>query len=380
MLAGPSVTILSKLTVSDFRPSGFDYMRLILSLGVVVSHSVLYCYGDPAAYEFWASPARPFLKWLVPMFFVLSGFLVAGSLERSGSVVSYMGLRAIRIFPALAALVAVTALVIGPVVTVLPLSDYFSDTKFTRYLMSAYGHMGFTLPGVFGDLPYPSNVNSQLWTIPYELKAYIILGLLMFLGVAKRGYLALLAAVALLGRDLYLKISSGSNFEAMMSTGGEFLMPFFLCGAWLYFYRDRVPHHFALFALSVVLSVVLLCYVRGGEYFAILPTAYVTVYLGVLNPPRSVVSAMGDYSYAVYLWGAVIQQTVVFAFPDLREWYWNLLISVPLCLMAGWLSWVAVERPAMGLRVYLKAFDRWWLASKAMIAIRLMGRVKHQAD
>ncbi|GGZ30624.1 acyltransferase family protein [Asticcacaulis endophyticus] len=360
-------TLSKVLSEADNRPSGFDYMRLILSVGVLVSHSVLYNYGDPAGFAFWDSPARPFLKWLVPMFFALSGFLVAGSLDRSKSAISYMGLRAIRIFPALAGLVIVTAFVIGPMTTSLPLQAYFKDSEFTRYLMGVFGHLGFTLPGVFTDLPYPNNVNSQLWTIPYEIKAYFILGVLMVLGVSKRGYLALLAAVALLGRDLFRKFSEGSTFEAPMSTGGEFLMPLFLCGAGLYFYRAWVPHNLPLFVLSAALSVVFLGYVKGGEYIAVLPTAYVTVYLGTLNPKRTGVSAMGDYSYAIYLWGGVIQQAVVFAFPEHREWYWNLLIATPICLMISWLSWMLVERPAMTLRRPLAAIEGFLLGVCAQV-------------
>ena len=36
----------------------------------------------------------------VDVFFVLSGFLIAGSLERCGSLISFLGLRALRIVPA----------------------------------------------------------------------------------------------------------------------------------------------------------------------------------------------------------------------------------------------------------------------------------------
>jgi peptidoglycan/LPS O-acetylase OafA/YrhL len=55
------------------------------------------------------------------MFFALSGFLVAGSPERSKTLLTFLGLRAIRIYPALGVEVVLSALLIGTAVTTLPL-------------------------------------------------------------------------------------------------------------------------------------------------------------------------------------------------------------------------------------------------------------------
>ena len=49
--------------------------------------------------------------------FALSGYLVAGSLERSKTILTFIGLRVIRIYPALAVKVALSALLIGTAVT-----------------------------------------------------------------------------------------------------------------------------------------------------------------------------------------------------------------------------------------------------------------------
>lgn len=67
------------------------------------------------------------------MFFALSGFLVAASFERTKTLGMFYGLRAIRIYPALAFDTIVSALILGPLFTGLPLSSYFSDPLFLRY-------------------------------------------------------------------------------------------------------------------------------------------------------------------------------------------------------------------------------------------------------
>jgi hypothetical protein len=90
-------TLATRLTETKNRPSGFDYMRLILALGVIWSHSRLLTNDWGNISPFFAHISAPFIAFLLPMFFALSGFLVAGSLERSNTLVTFLGLRVFRI-------------------------------------------------------------------------------------------------------------------------------------------------------------------------------------------------------------------------------------------------------------------------------------------
>jgi peptidoglycan/LPS O-acetylase OafA/YrhL len=98
------------------------------------------------------------------MFFALSGFLVTGSAIRTRSVRTFLTFRFLRIFPALATEVTLSAVILGPLLTTLPLKDYVSDhhfwnisetssavsasrcrgclrtTRFTAWLISTSGH------------------------------------------------------------------------------------------------------------------------------------------------------------------------------------------------------------------------------------------------
>jgi peptidoglycan/LPS O-acetylase OafA/YrhL len=125
----PAQTIGQRIEETGGRPSGFDYMRLILAVLVVCWHSAITAYGVAVQTEFGSGPARPII---------------------------------------------VTALVIGPLLTTLPSRDYFVSHDFLKYFSNALGHPHFTLAGVFESNP-SHKVNGQMWTVPFELECYVIL-------------------------------------------------------------------------------------------------------------------------------------------------------------------------------------------------------------
>ncbi|MEO8297508.1 MAG: acyltransferase family protein [Burkholderiales bacterium] len=94
--------------------TGFDYLRIGLSLAVLAWHSYGYTHGIEAS----SVLADKWAAWLtlpvLPMFFALSGFLVTSSLERTGNIGIFMWHRAVRIVPALAVEVFLSALILGP--------------------------------------------------------------------------------------------------------------------------------------------------------------------------------------------------------------------------------------------------------------------------
>lgn len=77
------------------------------------------------------------------MFFALSGFLVIGSLERSKTLVTFLGLRAFRIVPTLKVDVVLAALIIGPIVTTLDFKEYFTEIGFRSYFLNILGDIQF---------------------------------------------------------------------------------------------------------------------------------------------------------------------------------------------------------------------------------------------
>ena len=341
------------------RTTGFDYLRLGLAIAVLCSHSIDVSYGVNFTVKFENGPIRPVIALLLPMFFALSGFLVAGSLERCKSLVSFMGLRGIRLVPALAFETVLAALILGPLLTSLPLAAYFSDSLLARYFHNIFGDIQYVLPGLFEHNPWARTVNAQLWTLPYELICYLTLAALTLFGVHRRRRLFALAVLAL---NLILTIQYALNaisagWNASPVAPGLSLVLAFLYGITAYLYRDKIPHSPRLGIAAGAVAAAFLVN-SATDYLAALPAAYFTVWLGLMRPGPSLLTRHGDYSYGIFLFGFPIQQTMTQILgPRFHEWYWNIAAALPLTILFAAISWHVVEKPALALRGPLRRLE-----------------------
>lgn len=347
------------------RTTGFDYLRLGLATAVLGVHSIDVSYGPGFATDFENGPIRPFIALILPMFFALSGFLVAGSLERCRSLVSFVGLRLIRLAPALAFETVLAALILGPLLTRLPLAAYFSDSLLARYFLNIVGDIQYLLPGLFDSNPWARTVNAQLWTLPYELICYTALATLALFGVHRhrRAFALVVVAANLILIAHYVVSATSAGWNAQPVAPGPALVLAFLYGITFYLYRDRIPHSSRLGAAAAALALALLIH-PATDYLAPLPAAYVTVWLGLMRPRPSVLTEHGDYSYGIFLFGFPIQQamTQLMGSP-FQEWYWNIAAALPPTILFAMISWHAVEKPTLALRHPLKRLEDRMLTS-----------------
>jgi peptidoglycan/LPS O-acetylase OafA/YrhL len=334
-------TIATRLEQTGGRSSGFDYLRIGLSVSVISWHTIIVSYGVDAEAHFWTGPLRPLLYFILPSFFALSGFLVAGSLFRN-RIPAFLTLRALRIFPALFCEVLISALIIGPALTAFSLHDYFSDPKFYSYFFNVIGRIHYHLPGLFLDNPFPDNVNLQLWTIPYELECYIAITALAIFGIARSPRLFALAFVLLMVWLSAAAWMSSSPSSVDGGPSGRVCLLSFLGGVLLYVWRDRAPYSGFLAALVGVFLWTTLSF-RATEYLAALPIAYTTIWLGLQDPKKLFFIAGADYSYGMYLYGFPMQQSVAHLLPQYRIWYVNLILSLIASGIAAYISWNFVE-------------------------------------
>jgi peptidoglycan/LPS O-acetylase OafA/YrhL len=376
------VTLGQRLEITGGRPSGFDYLRIALACSVIVTHSVGITYGNDFAVKFFSIPGVHALSMIIlPMFFSLSGFLVAGSAARARSLIGFLGLRAIRIYPALMVEVTLSAFILGPFFTNLPLGQYFTDPVFFRYLVNVTGHISFYLPGVFHLNPSPDLVNYQLWTVPFELYCYASISVLMLIGATKRPTLFLILSCALtavaFARHLHSHWQDPFIPDFAGHISGSLLVCSFLFGVSAFLFADKLPWSKSWGILSAILTIVLLS-IPLGEYLAVITAAYLTVYLGLMNPEKRGILRGADYSYGVYLYGWPVQQALVAAFPWSRIWWVNMILALILSGAFAALSWHFIEKPALAGRKPLKAFEEKWLAAKrhrfAQSALSLLAR------
>ncbi len=362
-------TITDRLVLTRNRPAGFDWLRIGLAASIVGWHSIVTSYGWDVQGTYWASPAwRPPIAAILGMFFALSGFLVAGSLERCRTMVSFAGLRIIRIFPALVVEVLLSALILGPLLTHDTLRQYFADPHLWHYFANTLGIIHYVLPGVFTANPYPEIINAQLWTVPYELHCYEVLILISALGLYRRKTFLILTLVAfaafLLSRECF------ANCGPRLALQGRELVFCFLLGVALFRFRDRVAWSGWLGALSAAAAVAFML-LPGGDSLVPIPLAYLTVYLGLLNPPRVKLLFSGDYSYGLYLYGFPIQQAIASTGPWARHWYVSLAVAFPLTVAVAAASWWFIEKPVLRHKAALLWLEGKFLAASGAVRSRL---------
>lgn len=332
-------------------------MRLLLATGVIVQHTINVSYGQSTAEALFHSPARAMFGLIVPMFFSLSGFLVAGSLERNRTLFSFLGLRGLRLLPALMFEVTLSALVLGLAFTDLTLREYFSDSEFRNYFWNIVGHIHYQLPGVFLNNPAPRIVNGQLWTIPAELKCYLLLGALSFVGVMGRRWLT--GWIVLLTQLVLAVLATQYSVEDPTLVSPYVLVGCFMVGVCAFRLRDQILLS-GFVALLATAAAFLLLLIPRGDWFLPIPTTYMTLYLGTLNPREHSFLLSGDYSYGLYLYGFPIQQAVA-THSWTHQWWINFILAYPLAFSLAILSWWMVEKPAMNLKSVMYRVEAYLL-------------------
>lgn len=366
---------------------GFDLLRLGLALGILLAHSssimghsgttawlTSLIFGSGAHHAAPVTGATPlvppaaaaakqiattsvglhgftgpFVRALVPMFFALSGFLVTGSAFRTRNLVRFLGLRVLRIVPALFVEVLLSAIIIGTIFTTLPLGQYFSHPMFWAYFLNIVGDIHFFLPGVFGP---GQAVNANLWTLPFELECYGVMSVLMVVGLLQKRLIFTLLFLVVTAGLIVANVGYGYNAD-MNTYGGRVLVYYFTCGVLIYLWRDRIPFHPALFVGALAISYLLLRY-PNTAFFTPLFLTYATVFIGLMNLPQSKLLKSGDYSYGVYLYSFPVTRSLVAILgKDGLNFAAMVVLAATLTFLFAIFSWHAVEKHFLKLKRYI---------------------------
>lgn len=346
-------TVMAVMDRNRGSGPGFDWVRIGLSLSVILLHSFHTSYG----YRPWASlsngPSGPLFAGVLPMFFGLSGFLVAGSALRTRNLKVFLSFRVLRIMPALVTEVTLSALVLGTLMTTYSLRDYFSDPRFFTYFGNIIGWVHFYLPGVFEGNPRPGIVNQNLWTLHPELISYAVMAALMVSSVVYNKKMLTMVWAAATVVLFIVNIYTGM-FEPHGVYPGKILVYFFVTGIVAFHWREHIVLNGKLAILSIVVAYILYWY-PNTTFFIQFPLIYLMLWLGMQAFPRINWLQRGDYSYGLYLYAYPVQQTLVMTFLWSREWYINFAMTVPITLGIAMLSWHYVEKPALALKRYVHA-------------------------
>ena len=351
-------TPLTLAEAAQGHDNNLNLLRVVAAMLVLVSHSVTIATGR--------ADLEPGREWMglslgdvaVDIFFVVSGFLVTGSLVRSNSLAKYAAARGLRIVPGLWVALLFTVLVVAFGFSALPASQVLSDPQTWRYLARnalIVGNVDFNLPGAFEGNPFPHNVNASLWTLPVEVWMYIVLAaewwlagrFLRRLGPAGLTRVLLATAVVLMAGALGLALAGHPSNSTRHAAE-------FFAAAWMYAVRDRIPLRLgaACVAAAVVLGAAMVSHGAFEiAYRLLLP--YIVLYIAYV--PAGLIrqyNRIGDFSYGVYIYAFPFQQITAALFPGISSW--NLFfVSASMTTIAAILSWYLVESPSLELRARL---------------------------
>jgi peptidoglycan/LPS O-acetylase OafA/YrhL len=341
------------MVLKDFestKNNNFTLVRLLFAWAVLFGHSFPLTANGSDPLSMLMLPYAWIGSIAVGGFFAISGYLVTASFVQRGAS-AFVASRALRLYPAIIAYCVVAVLIIGPIGSDVRLADYFSADPWSYFRNVPLWTWNYNLPHVFTHNPFGGGTNGSTWTLPVELRCYLLVLFLGFFGVLDS---RLRATIALLGMLFLLNF----DYAALPVFGKEphFAEPlnYFLWGALLWVNRSLVP-------MSWWLAGVLLACIPVSiklQYFGLFCpfcVAYVTYMVAYRTPHIDLDKKLGDISYGVYIYAWPIQQLVYR--PGQSAWL-NTAIATVIIVPLALLSWRFVEKPALKLRKKLSFVPR----------------------
>ena len=323
--------------------NNFDMIRLFAAVNVMALHVAGHLGRDISVLH---DVLDPFPG--VPIFFVVSGFLISRSWERFPDWRQYLKNRALRIYPAL--WVCLVLSVVSVVAT-----GYVIDAPRSTLLVWVVGQLTFGqfITPAFMQGYGAGILNGSLWTIPIELQFYLLLPLLL----SWRPLVWLAAGASLVAyatvRDASLTLPGGLVMPMQVTLLPNFYM--FALGILLARYFERLQRYLigrAHWWLLGYAAAAIVGYSLGARVGTNAPNPLLMVLLGALViscaytlPELGQRLLRGqDISYGIYIYHMVVTNFLIETHVDS---FW---LAVLLTVLLAIASWYAIERPALSLK------------------------------
>lgn len=332
------------------RDNNLNLIRIVAASAVLVSHAYAVTTGNDMSEPLRASTGLSLGQFAVAIFFGMSGLLIARSFDRRQTIAHFVSARFLRLWPALAVVLLLTAFALGVVMTSLTVGEYLRSAQTLTYVprnLSLALRNDF-LPGVFVGNPVPNSTNAPLWSLFYEVACYSSVVALGYLGGLRKVWLfGIFLALVISGHAWSVLASPVEGLAYRLDVMGFVGFPFAL-GMAAYVWRDRLPLGPVGIAL-VWVSVALLLNTAWLGSAIMLALVYTSLWLAFV--PKGAVLAynrLGDFSYGVYIFAYPAQQTLVALWPGHGP-AMNMAASGTITLILAIASWHLVEKRALAL-------------------------------
>ena len=330
---------------ADLRHEGnsFTALRWFLASAVMVSHAWDLTQPQRGIDPTVALLSFPISHLAVLLFFTLSGFLVTGSLFKRG-VIPFLQARALRLLPGLWVMLLVVPPLLWLAFGTIDWATFAGSPETWRFLLRNAALLGkaYHLPGLFETHPLPSLVNGSLWTIPHEVRCYLVLAALAAVGLTQPRWLCTLVISAGLLVHMLLPGTTVDWFD-----GSRWLAFSFFIGVLAWLWRDILPLSWPLAVACVAVALLLPPGTFGKETLLQTAFAYLALLIAFRIPEswKAMSARMPDYSYGIYIYAFPAQQAALAmgATTPLA----NLGLAFAMTLPMAALSWHLVEKPAL---------------------------------
>lgn len=326
-------------TILRKENNNLDIFRLVAAIMVIYGHAYALLptegqqdiVGRLLVFDYSGSLA-------VKIFFFLSGLVVTNSLIEKKDVRQFLISRFFRIWPALTVTLAAMAFIFGPLLSSHTPLEYFSNTAvYDYFLRGVVMDLHYDLPGVFQNNALKA-ANGSLWSIPFEIYAYIALVAIFLLGAIHSRHLSLVLFLAILIDPL---ISNKLIFTWLPRNPEiTLLAPCFAAGSLFILLKDKVEINFRGLAGTWILYYLFKTSLYNFYFF------YFAIFYSILFiSSRKIMVQFKpavDISYGLYLWGWPAQQVMAQYFPE-HGIRFNQISSATIAALLGYLSWHLIE-------------------------------------
>lgn len=321
----------------------FDFIRLILAAGVFIYHAVVIGAFTPFG------EAERVLAFLaeasIEGFFIVSGLLVAGSLDRSSGLADYAGKRVRRLYPAYAVVIFVPAAI--------SLFLTWDVAGVGSYLAANLVFLNFLapdLPGLFADNRFTA-VNGALWTLKIEVMFYLVLPLiLMGLNRLRSFWWAGIVLLYAAGEAWAMLVPGIAEQAAGTELGRQLpgQMAFFAMGIALWKASPGIQNRWGALALCGTALLGATYLHPPLEPLRALALAGVIGAVAWAPGPELNAARFGDVSYGLYITHFPILQALAAAgLAATLGLAGFLALATVLTLAASFALWHLVEKPAL---------------------------------
>lgn len=336
-------------TYTTSRDNNFNLIRFVAAWLVLYTHSYALTFGTGEAEPLRSSLGITWGTIAVDIFFITSGFLITSSYFARQNIIAFVWARVLRIYPALVVAILFCVFGVGLWFTTVSPLEYFQDVQTYRYIFKnsiLFLGVEYKLPGVFLQVPYKEAVNGSLWTLPYEVKMYVILAAVLVLIAytdARLGFFSARSVMLIIG-VASIAAHFFSHFQGILPEIFVRLFSMFFVGSMIFLWRDKV--YLSTSYALIILTCILVSAINKDWFFVVycLGLPYLVFYAAYV-PAGGIrkFNNFGDYSYGVYIYAFPVQQSIAQLVPGGTVWA-MITGSFLITLVLAILSWHIVEK------------------------------------